>query len=324
MDINLKIINGKNKISYNLYMDYITFDIEHGNIIFYVMIQNIDNKLRFMSRTNNIKSSMLIINENNINHGIRTLLNIPNYNNNFFILSCIPKICTNILKQLNNNKEPYANIRLKEFINKILSAYNKLLSLFQFKSKKDTILRFQANNADPNMNHTLNDFQFKGQKILTTDKLKYPNGNIYNNFVLVQDLKNPNIIGYILKDNLVSSRIINNQPTFISPITTKLLNNVDGTNVDELNESIKPIFVNPTNNLIYPAGQKITFKDESTDPPSFIDYIIVQKIDNPNVFGYIKFEDLELSKIVEESNNMKSKYLKYKMKYLKLKQESRI
>ena len=321
MVINLKILNGKNKMSYNLYMDYITFDIPHGNIIFNVNIQNINNKLRFILFTTDDFSSILIINENNINHGIRTLLNIPNYNNNFFILSCIPKICTNILKQLNNNKEPYANTNLKKFIKDILLAYNNLLPLLQLKSKKDTVLRFPTNNANPNMNNTINGFQFIEQPILPTDKLKYPNGNKYNNFVLVQDLYNPNIIGYILKDNLVSSKTINHQPTLISPITTKLLYNVNGTNGDEL---FKPIFVNPTNNLIYPSGQKSTFEDKSTEPPRLIDYVIVQKIDNPNVFGYIKFEDLELSEIVEESNKMKAKYLKYKMKYLKLKKESRI
>ena len=327
-----------NNIIFDIQENNIIFNIEYNNIntIFIVEIQNIKTKLRFTLSTSDEKSSILIIDQNNIENGIKTLSNIPHFNNNNnnkIILSNIPRICNDIIKKLNEIEIKIKGKNMTHnkpliimFINNILIAYNKkyvpqirpimppsnkqISYNLQFKSKINTTLRFQANNADPNMNPTLNGFPFKGKNISENNILIYPNGLKNNELVLVQDFNNPNIIGYLPKELLATLDYYNGYTRYT--MTEKPIK----LNVDTYQDGS---IITAKNILVYPAGQRIPIIDPKTNTTS--DYVIVQKIDDANVFGYIKYEDLIL---LNQNNKYKMKYLKYKMKYLKLKQEIRI
>ena len=188
----------------------------------------------------------------------------------------------------------------------------------KFKSTKTkTILTFLRFDADPYMNPTLNGFPFKGKTISNSDTLIYPNGQKidYDNkqFVLVQDYDNPDIIGYILCEHL-TNKFERESGRTIYRIKD---NNTYSLKLDLKNNNLIGYQVNSKNRLVYPYGLISTITDYSK-PPKRVDYVIVQKIDDPNVFGFIKLKDLEQF----DENKMKSKYLKYKMKYLQLKQKS--
>ena len=174
-------------------------------------------------------------------------------------------------------------------------------------------LRLQANGLDPNGkdNIKINNHFFKGSNIKRKDELKFPNGEIVKEFVLVVDMHDPNIIGYIRKKNLIP---VNNyfiikpvkltlrlQPIDEDPVTNEYFNNMP----------FKGHEVNRSNIFVYPNGREVNV----IFGPKNIVYVLVQKKDDPSVFGYVNKSYL----IEIQSGGYYEKYLKYKSKYLELK-----
>jgi hypothetical protein len=306
-----------NEISY-------TLSDKQSNLEFIITIKNNNGHLQLLLNTNNNNTSIIIINNNNIKQDIITSSEITHFNgnNNQIILSNIPRICTEIINALKKERHfiiGHHKTYIINFIKQILLAYNELYNpksitpptnythnpIVSFKSKENTTLRL--NNETP----------YIEKKITTDDILIYPNGKKYgeneDELVLVKDLDNHNIIGYISTELLASHSTINNQTIYTmtgrGPIKLKLQLNDKGQEGQE---------VTTNNKLIYPTGQIIPIKVPNTDIT--INYVIVQKKDDANVFGYIEYKYL----IPLLNQDMKSKYLKYKMKYLKLKQQLRV
>lgn len=60
-------------------------------------------------------------------------------------------------------------------------------------------LRYLCDLADPNKFQQLNGFQHRGETITSANKLRFPNGEDINGLVIVQDVDDPNSIGFVDK-----------------------------------------------------------------------------------------------------------------------------
>lgn len=239
-------------------------------------------------------------------------------NNQIPILSTFFDATTNptsdhlpVFSEIKIKEKSILDVLLKPLDNLFPIVSNKV---FKLNSGSKT-LRLQANGIDPNGpgNNKINNNFFKGFGISSADKLIFPNGKEVNGFVLVVDKNNPNIIGYIRKSYL---KPVDDYFVIDSP-DKKLLrlqadpsmpNNTDGL----LNgKPFRGNIVDNTNQFVYPDGREVSvdFNEKK------IVYVIIQKKDDPSVFGYVNKDYL----IETQSGGYYEKYKKYKSKYLKLK-----
>jgi hypothetical protein len=172
-------------------------------------------------------------------------------------------------------------------------------------------LRLQDSPNDPNApgNESLNGNPFKGAIINNTNKLIYPNGKVTPNMlVLVADKDNSNIIGYVKNIYLTKSPLGDYYTLNLPSRTLRLQDNSSDPNIfgnASLNgKPFKGQTILNTNKLIYPNGQ-VTRNG----------YVLVQNEDDNNTFGYVHNSYIT----AQIGGRYYEKYLKYKNKYLSLK-----
>jgi hypothetical protein len=172
-------------------------------------------------------------------------------------------------------------------------------------------LRLQDNPNDPNApgNDSLNGFPFRGAVINDTNKLIYPNGKVTPNMlVLVVDKDNSNIFGYVKNIYLTKSPLGDYYTLNLPSRTLRLQDDSsdpNGFGNASLNgEPFKGQTILNTNKLIYPNGQ-VTRNG----------YVLVQNEDDNNIFGYVHNSYIT----AQIGGYYYEKYLKYKNKYLSLK-----
>jgi hypothetical protein len=186
----------------------------------------------------------------------------------------------------------------------------------KYKLINRTTLRLQNDSRDPNGpgNEILNGHQFKGNTITTADRLIFPNGEPgATGLVLVVDRNNPNNLGYVRQKYL--QPIGSNSYRLILPtVTLRLQDNIADPN-DPKNKNLKGTpFKGPTIDstavLSFPSGQHF--------PSGGKQYVIVQKDNDRNIFGYVNATYIESAQ-QKGGDIYYNKYLKYKNKYLKYK-----
>lgn len=213
----------------------------------------------------------------------------------------------------------FSEIKFKEklpddFLSKLLDNFFPKVSnkVFKLRTSGKKSLRLQANGNDPNKYYLINNNFFKGLSVSPQDELIFPNGNEVNEFVLVVDRNNPNIIGYIKKSDLISVgdyfklNSLNDEFLRLQPDSSAFP--IDG----RLNNTpFRGNIINNNNQFVYPNGEEV----EVDFYGQKIIYILIQKKDNPNVFGYVNKDYL----IENQSGGYYEKYQKYKYKYIELK-----
>ena len=180
------------------------------------------------------------------------------------------------------------------------------------------ILRLMVSNYDPQQYPIISHSHFKGGQIKNGDNIIYPNGSvniIQNasgqpvNYVLIALKSNPNIIGYINYDYLINVGDAIKLHSKYKQRTLRLRITSDDPN-DPANNAIKGGIVTSADELIFPNGEKHIANDNG----KINTYVLVQKEDDGNIFGYININYLSLP-----DDSAFNKYLKYKQKYLELK-----
>jgi hypothetical protein len=197
-----------------------------------------------------------------------------------------------------------------------LPVYSEIKTIEKvFKSNEGKTLRLQAKGDNPNDKDKIkidNHF-FKGLNISSKHELKFPNGEIVNDqFKIVVDICNPNIIGYIKQEDLIQ---FNDYFIINKPVTLRLLPHHKDPNKVENGYlgtyPFKGYDLTKSNRLVYPNGREVNVDFDGKK----IVFVLVQKKDDPSVFGYVNKS--YLTEI--QSGGYYEKYLKYKSKYLELK-----
>jgi hypothetical protein len=211
-------------------------------------------------------------------------------------------------------------------IPKPIHAHTPSYSLETIKGKKYKLkqginsktLRLQPFNNDPNIikYEKLNGGFFKGDNVNnntllicpTKEKIEESNGI---ELVLVQSVDQPQKIGYLRKNYInETTTIIKNTNT---PKTLRLQCDSSDPNKDEtLNKK-------PFRGFTLNAHEKLIYPNEAYDISGDNDYILVVVADNPNIIGFINKAYIEEVKSTGGRIDYLTKYMKYKNKYLKLK-----
>ena len=183
------------------------------------------------------------------------------------------------------------------------------------------ILRLMVSNYDPLQYPIISNSQFKGGQIKNNNNIIYPNGRINTvqnkmgqpvNYVLVVLKSNPDIIGYINFDYLINVGGAIKLDFKYKQRTLRLRITNDDPN-DPAHTAIKGGIVTSKNELIFPKGETYT----AADNDKINTYVLIQKEDDGNIFGYINIDYLSIPGGASAFN----KYLKYKQKYLELKKQ---
>ena len=179
-------------------------------------------------------------------------------------------------------------------------------------------LRLMLTNKDPNIDKLIDGKWHIGGNVDNDDSLEYPNGRVHNvngnNYVLVCAKNNPNKIGYINQSYLINvGNTIKLNPIHGRKTLRLRLDSSDPNDPKFKNSVFKGLAIDHTEELIYPNGETY----EATDNGKTNRYVLVQKADDGNIFGYVNKEYL-----TQPASGFLIKYLKYKQKYLELRKAS--